>query len=847
MRSEAKQATDDQGYLDRLYDHIVELVEDGRPVVDLALEEGREHLRPQVDRLIRLAQSVAPGRAPALPAIPGYTILGELGHGGMGSVYLAQQEKLGGRSVALKMLPPAVALSPNARARFRAEAHAIARLRHPNIVAVHDVVDEGGLYAYAMEWVDGRSLAELIEHLKRLDRDPSAEEAAAFLSDTADASVGNSYPIFVCRIGIAMARALGAVHREGLLHRDVKPSNILLRCDGTPLLSDFGLARDTDSTVLTQEGQFLGTLAYAAPEQLRGETRELNERTDIYALGVTLYHALALRVPFVGSNTGQILHQIERGLAPSLRKLNSRLPAELQTIVAKAMDADPARRYTTADELADDLERLLNLQPIHARPAGMVTRTLKLTKRNRRALGGAIGGGILAFVLAAAFGFYVFVLPGWVEEHVREARLALLDPVSTDLIFMSLLWGSGSSRGQPLGFSADFCAASLSHYDRARRFAPFDDSIRRERAIVTTARELCVSNRASEGLLKQFAQSAPLTVGYARDWAAAGGMPAIYDRSELQGAGVSDLRALGLLAFVCADTENALAVWSEYDQSGDPDPLVEAAVGLLHLVNDEPQRAYPRLRDACQAFPDVGFLHVSLADAALQCGDVQRAELLLERAAGMDRLDQTEGLERVWADLYVATGREEQALEVWRSHSNSVASYHRGLYLEERGDFGGAMRAYGHAGGPGDYRRAWDGFRRAAPRWWEGLTREQRWQALRDTLDELPSTPGQFPRHSLLANLLSYADYVVLPALADPSAERPIGDPWQAGSLGAIALALRAPRPSIRAGVFLHYPPLLKDLQATVLLSPWPIRGSLLLAAIDEVGRGLNLPSWNHQ
>jgi serine/threonine protein kinase len=307
---------------------------------------------------------VAVGHPRTLPVVRGYTLLGELGQGGMGTVYLARQERLGGRPVALKVLAPSVALSPSARERFRTEGLAIARLRHPNIVAVHDVVHDADIYAYAMEWVDGKSLAELINALERCTGEPGLADVRAFLGTPSGVLEQGALATFICGVGIAVARALGEVHRAGLLHRDVKPANVLLRRDGTPLLSDFGLARDLDTATLTQAGHFVGTPAYAAPEQLRGSSGALDARTDVYGLGVTLYHALTLRLPFSGTSTADLLRKIEAGQAEPLRRANPHLSADLQTIVAKAMDADPARRYQTADALADDLERLLHLQPI---------------------------------------------------------------------------------------------------------------------------------------------------------------------------------------------------------------------------------------------------------------------------------------------------------------------------------------------------------------------------------------------------------------------------------------------------------------------------------------------------
>jgi len=213
--------------------------------------------------------------------------------------------------VALKVLPGGIGLSPRARERFLSEARAIAKLRHPNIVAVHDVTQREGVCAYAMEWVDGTSLAALIEEPAALSTRRGTrsgetgnlvmEQIRATPRDESGAIRDDSPVVFFAKIGLAIARALAVVHKAGLLHRDVKPSNILLRRDGTPLLADFGLVKDAESSLHTQEGRFAGTVAYAPPEQLRGESDALDPRSDVYALGVTLFHALSLKLPFKGN------------------------------------------------------------------------------------------------------------------------------------------------------------------------------------------------------------------------------------------------------------------------------------------------------------------------------------------------------------------------------------------------------------------------------------------------------------------------------------------------------------------------------------------------------------------
>ncbi len=582
----------DHRFLDEAFERAVERVEDGLSVSTSDLLDGREHLRDRVEELVRLARQVAVGPVPALPKLNDYTILSEIGSGGMGTVYLARQERLAGRPVALKVLPPSAALSSRARERFAAEAHAIARLQHPNIVAVHDVVQTGGVYAYAMEWVDGKSLSQLIDFCNGRagggHRVP-VDDIATFLGAPQDNLPAATWPIFACRVAIAIARALAQVHEAGFLHRDVKPSNILIRRDGTPLLSDFGLAREADTTAYTQTGHFVGTPAYAAPEQLRAESGVLDDRTDVYALGVTLYHALTQRIPFGGRHAADILRRIEAGLADPIRKINPAFPRDLQTIVAAAMDPDPSRRYASADALADDLERLLNLQPIHARPVGWIMRTVKLARRNRRILAGALAGGGSALLLAMLLGVYLMWVPSWVKRHVDGARLELLNPRYAELVHSQT---NKVSEPESWRSSAEGVAQ---RYDRA--LDDYDDALlgltgrsaylplRLERDTVGLCISVLTGNALPPTNTSYLSRHTPTALRIARQWLANGGPDTVAD-AELNDVGVLDLRSVGLLAYLCFDSSLCERAWvrAGLDLAPVPDPLVDAALGQTHLV-----------------------------------------------------------------------------------------------------------------------------------------------------------------------------------------------------------------------------------------------------------------------
>jgi WD40 repeat protein len=288
---------------------------------------------------------------------PGYEILGELGRGGMGVVYKARQRALS-RLVALKMLLIGDHAGPQELARFRAEATAVARLQHPNIVQIHDVGEHDGRPYLTLELVDGGSLAA------RLDGTPLPALEAA-------------------RLGEALARATAAAHRAGIVHRDLKPANVLLTSDGTPKITDFGLAKQLDSpSSATQSGAVVGTPSYMAPEQAAGKNRAVGPAADVYALGAILYELLTGRPPFKAETALDTLMQVvsDEPVPPSA--LQRKVPRDLETIVLKCLRKEPPRRYASADDLAAELCRFREGKPILARPVGRLERLGRWCRRN---------------------------------------------------------------------------------------------------------------------------------------------------------------------------------------------------------------------------------------------------------------------------------------------------------------------------------------------------------------------------------------------------------------------------------------------------------------------------------
>jgi serine/threonine protein kinase/WD40 repeat protein len=312
-----------------------------------------------------------------------YEVLREIAHGGMGVVYEARQRSLN-RIVALKMIKAGALADEEGVARFYAEAEAAANLRHPNIVAVYEVghADGDGQHYFTMDYVSGPSLLELVRQ-QPLDGRKAAELVAK------------------------VARAIQFAHERGVLHRDLKPSNILIGEDGEPRVTDFGLAKRIDhDSQLTIAGAIVGTPNYMPPEQARGEHEQVTARSDVYSLGAVLYECLTGRPPLVAARLADILAMVinEEPLPPS--RLSPKVPRDLETICLKCLEKEPARRYTTAGELADDLERFLRDEPIRARPVGFVERGLKFARRKPAWAGLGIVSIAAAIVLAVVVAVY---------------------------------------------------------------------------------------------------------------------------------------------------------------------------------------------------------------------------------------------------------------------------------------------------------------------------------------------------------------------------------------------------------------------------------------------------------
>ena len=485
---EVTSATDAAGQEDRLAELVEEIsdkIRQGESVriedyVDRYPEHGQQlrQMLPTLRAIVDLGyaggdeQGAGIGRSAAPKALGDFRILRQLGRGGMGVVYEAEQLSLG-RRVALKVLPFASMLEERQLLRFQNEARAAATLDHPNIVSVYGTGQDRGVHYYAMQLIHGQSVAEAIQELRGAtepgdengqlrssgelarDVDASRQAAASGIKGAHDATVepeagrgsrvdardpigisrpGDTQPqatlstersnnprdFFrrIAKVGIQAAEALDYAHSQGIVHRDIKPANLLLDARGKVYVTDFGLARIEADASMTKTGDLIGTLRYMSREQAGGNPALVDHRTDIYSLGVSLYELLTLRPAFEGHDRQALLRKIDETDAPLPRSIDSSIPRDLETIVVKAMAKESHQRYATAGELAEDLQRFLDLKPIRARRSTGMQKLSGWAKRNPKLATVSVAASILTILLAV--GGPIAALQQ--REMVRDAK-----------------------------------------------------------------------------------------------------------------------------------------------------------------------------------------------------------------------------------------------------------------------------------------------------------------------------------------------------------------------------------------------------------------------------------------
>ncbi|HEV3440393.1 MAG TPA: serine/threonine-protein kinase, partial [Gemmata sp.] len=413
-----------------------------------------------IDMLHRGAKALSEVGRPSARLDPGlvpgdrlgeFEIVREVGRGGMGVVYEALQTSLN-RRVAVKVLPKTFAADRTRLQRFIVEAQAAAAVVHPHIVPVYAIGEDHGIPFYAMRLVDGSPLNVLAHRVamqkasqdqdetdldvpsaakqrksatRQAERSTSSASEPQLLADEPmteqllDLSQNNrlAFHRAIACLGSRIARALDHAHQCGVVHRDVKPANLLLDRDGHIWVTDFGLAQFVEGPSVTRTGSAIGTLRYMSPEQAAGDRRHLDHRTDIYSLAVTLYELFTGRPAFPAKSPPALLQQIANDDPPKPRALDATIPRDLETMLLKAMQKDPSERYATAAEFADDIDRFLEEKPIAARRPGVWGRSMKWTSRHPGMLAATLAS---LLVVIAASGVAVAL----VSAEQRETKLA---------------------------------------------------------------------------------------------------------------------------------------------------------------------------------------------------------------------------------------------------------------------------------------------------------------------------------------------------------------------------------------------------------------------------------------
>ncbi len=636
--------------------------------------------------------------------VPGYEVLGELGRGGMGVVYRARQIALN-RLVALKMILSGAHAGAEDLERFRAEAEAVARLQHPNIVQVHEVGEHEGRPFFALEFCPGGSLD------KKLAGTPLPPEEAA-------------------RMVELLARAVHAAHQHKVVHRDLKPANVLLAADGTPKIADFGLAKRLDEAGRTQSGAVMGTPSYMAPEQAGGRTKEVGPPADVYALGVMLYEMLTGRPPFKAATVMETLQQVMKDEPAPPRRLRSKVPVDLDSVCLKCLEKETRRRYASALELAEDLRRFQAGEPVRARSVGDWERALKWMRRHpwKAAAAGLLLAFVAALLAGGAFSAYFAVEANNALGREKERNGELAKEKNQ---FNGLLVSSVDAVGD-YGELVDETVAPLPGSEQARRLLL-------EKRLEFYAPFLELGEDSSELQQRPELQSRKARALYevGNIHRKLGAMPEAekeyHDAIDLYESAIdrsTDARELRHeLGDACVGLGNLLSELNRGDEAG---RQYDRAIGLFQTLADEGDDDATLQRDLAAAYHDRADLRMGERRRAEALDDFGKAVALCKGLAAKD--DKDDGLKVLLAENYADRGGlyrlqddlkrgkadVEAALDLLGKvgpdfagredyrDALAAAHYHRGL-LTAKSDWAGASKDFDAAA------RGWDGLHQDFP------------------------------------------------------------------------------------------------------------------------------------
>jgi serine/threonine protein kinase/Flp pilus assembly protein TadD len=573
-------------------------------------------------------QAGAPDRAEApvaskknLPErIAHFAIRRELGVGGMGAVYLAHDEKMN-RDVALKVMSRAQS-SDKAEARFEQEAWIAGRLDHPNIVKVYERGTWEGYPYFSMEVVDGGSLADVIANMSRTGRD-----------DTWNLAFGSvPYLHWAIRMVVDAARGLDYAHRQRVVHRDIKPMNLLLSRElGAVKIADFGLAIDVEATRMTTVGSVMGTILFMAPEQIRGEGERIDGRTDVYALGVTLFELLTLELPYAGRTQQLYMSQVLTSEARRARSLNDRVSRDLETVIRKALEKRQADRYPSAAAFADDLDNVLHLRPITARPSGPWRRTTKWVQRKP-----------VHAALAATLAVAIPVIGLVAERAWSERRAAAIAKLAT--LLDEARWNGEHRR---FGVMRELAEAALG-------MAPDHPVALRHRAMAQFLGASAAASDAARDVLRASAlvdasRIVTLLPGAAWPHAMKGFMLAVMKRTReaeaedaesarLRGSTASDddVGEDAGLAQARGDRKRAVALYSELIRRHPDSVRAIASRALIYEELGDADAAFTDYRVAAGLDPNYDLTLIDLARMSADRDKLDDAEGYLARAMTID-------------------------------------------------------------------------------------------------------------------------------------------------------------------------------------------------------------------